>query len=279
MERRASSPSPLGYDGPTARAAALAPETKGAGSFNRPRPGFKNGKFPKRPLDAPTVASSAVAGSNPELGLSVNGLTHRDQRLANGGNQFSLEPPDQALCVGNGFVVEATNSVLRVRSAANGAALTGVQDINTFFGYPAAINRTTGAIGPQVIDPVCLYDPDNQRFIVVITTLAQPAERRFHRQEHDRPRRVQHRQPAGNLDRSTTSRRRTTEPTARRTTAAPSTVSPPGPCFQDYPHIGPDANGVYVSTNEYDLFGPSYNAAQIFAFSRRSSPPTRPAST
>ena len=57
---------------------------------------------------------------------SVNGLTHRDQRLANGGNQFSLEPPDQALCVGNGFMVEAVNSVLRVRSAATGAALTGV---------------------------------------------------------------------------------------------------------------------------------------------------------
>ena len=41
-----------------------------------------------------------------------------------------------------------------------------------------------------------------------------------------------------------------------------------GPCFQDYPHIGADANGVYVTTNEYDLFGPSYSAAQIFAFSK-----------
>ena len=42
-----------------------------------------------------------------------------------------------------------------------------------------------------------------------------------------------------------------------------------GPCFQDYPHIGADANGVYVTTNEYDLFGPSFNAAQIFAFSKK----------
>ena len=42
----------------------------------------------------------------------------------------------------------------------------------------------------------------------------------------------------------------------------------PGPCFQDYPHIGADKNGVYVTTNEYDLFGPSYSAAQIFAFSK-----------
>jgi hypothetical protein len=42
-----------------------------------------------------------------------------------------------------------------------------------------------------------------------------------------------------------------------------------GPCFQDYPHIGADRNGVYVSTNEYDLFGDGYNAAQVFAFSKR----------
>ncbi len=41
-----------------------------------------------------------------------------------------------------------------------------------------------------------------------------------------------------------------------------------GSCFQDYPHIGADRNGVYVTTNEYDTFGPSYNAAQIYAFSK-----------
>src|SRR6185503_18539443 len=109
--------------------------------------------------------------TNADIVAATNGLTHRDQRLANGGNQFSLEPPDQALCVGNGFTVEAVNSVLRVRSAATGAPLTGAQDINTFFGYPAAIDRTTGVVGPNVIDPVCHYDPDSTRFTVVITTL------------------------------------------------------------------------------------------------------------
>ena len=92
-------------------------EEEGAGSFNRPRPGFKNGKFPKKPLDAATVASSLIATANPDLVVSPNGLTHRDQRLANGGNQFSLEPPDQGLCAGGGFVVETVNSVIRVRSA------------------------------------------------------------------------------------------------------------------------------------------------------------------
>ena len=53
----------------------------------------KQGKFPKKSLDAPSVASSGVAASNPELGTSVDGLTARDQRLANGGNQFTSSRP------------------------------------------------------------------------------------------------------------------------------------------------------------------------------------------
>ena len=237
-----------------------------AGSFTRPRPGFKNGKFPKKPLDAPVVPSSAVAGSNPELALSFDGLNHRNQRLANGGNQFSLEPPDQGLCVGNGYVVEVVNSVLRVWGT-NGSALTGVQDLNTFFGYPAAINRTTGAFGPFVIDPVCYYDPDNSRFVVAITTLHQTTAGEF--------------TGRNTIDLAVSN---TGDPTGAWTVyyvpaqndgsegtpdhGCTLDGTTPGPCFQDYPHIGADRWGVYISTNEYDLFGPSYSAAQVFAFSK-----------
>lgn len=260
--------SPEGADGLQQPELRPRPAAAGeAGSFNRPRPGFKNGKFPKKPLDAPTVQSSAVAGSNPELNLSFDGLNHRDQRLANGGNQFSLEPPDQGLCVGNGYVVEVVNSVLRVRDT-SGVALTGVQDLNTFFGYPAAINRTTFEFGPFVIDPICYYDPDNQRFVVSVTTL------------HVDP-------PTGNFTGRNTidvAVSNTGDPTGTWTVyyvpaqndgteGTPNhgctlDGTTPGPCFQDYPHIGADANGVYITTNEYDLFGPSYSAAQIFAFSK-----------
>jgi hypothetical protein len=241
-------------------------ETESAGAVNRPRPGFKNGKFPKNPLDAPTVASSSVAGSNPEIALSIDGLNHRDQRLANGGNQFSLDPPDQALCVGNGYTVESTNGALRVFSTA-GAPLTGVQDLNTFFGYPAAVNRTTGEQGPFVIDPVCHYDPDNSRFIVVITTLHLDGTGNFSGRntidvavsdtgDPTGPWTVYY-VPAQNDG---------TEGTPNHGCTLDGLA--PGPCFQDYPHIGADKNGVYVTTNEYDLFGPSYSAAQIFAFSK-----------
>ena len=242
-------------------------ESEGAGSFNRPRPGFKNGKFPKKPLDAPTVASSTVAGSNPEVAFSFLGLNHRDQRLANGGNQFSVEPPDQALCVGGGFTVEAVNSVLRVFNSTTGAALTGVQDLNTFFGYPAAFNRTTGAVGPDVIDPVCHYDPDNNRFSVVITTLLVDADGDFNGKNTIDLAVSNTGNPTGTWTiYHVPAQNDGTDGTPNHGCTLDGTA--PGPCFQDYPHVGADKNGLYVTTNEYDLFGPAYNAAQIFAFSK-----------
>jgi len=237
-----------------------------AGEFNRTRPGFKNGKFPKKPLDAPIVPSSAVAGSNPELALSFNGLNHRQQRLANGGNQFSLEPPDQGLCVGNGYVVEVVNSVLRVWDT-SGVPLTGVQDLNTFFGYPAAINRTTFEFGPFVIDPVCYYDPENQRFVVAITTLHQTTAGDFTGRNTIDVAVSNTGDPTGVWTLYyIPAQNDGTEGTPNHGCTLDGVT--PGPCFQDYPHIGADANGVYISTNEYDLFGPKYSAAQIFAFSK-----------
>src|SRR6478672_328523 len=53
-----------------------------------------------------SVQSGTKAKSNPTLGASFEGLNLYQQRYARGGNQFTVEPPDQALCVGNGFVVE-----------------------------------------------------------------------------------------------------------------------------------------------------------------------------
>ena len=42
-----------------------------------------------------------------------------------------------------------------------------------------------------------------------------------------------------------------------------------GPCIGDYPHIGADANGFYITTNEYAFFPDNiYMSAQIYAFSK-----------
>src|SRR5206468_11141076 len=42
-----------------------------------------------------------------------------------------------------------------------------------------------------------------------------------------------------------------------------------GPCLGDYPHIGANADGVYITTNEYAFFPEFvYMGAQIYAFSK-----------
>ena len=48
-------------------------------------------------------------------------------------------------------------------------------------------------------------------------------------------------------------------------------VHPNCPCIGDYPHIGVDSRGFYLTTNEYSFFGPEFNSAQIYAFSKRAS--------
>ena len=217
--------------------------------------------------------SGKMAKSNPELTTSFDGLNHRQQRLANGGNQFSLEPPDQGLCVGNGFVMEVVNDVLRVYNT-SGNPLIGVTDLNTFFGYPAQFNRSTGLQGPFVTDPSCYFDKPTQRwFMDELTLEVDPVTGDFLGPNH--------------LDLAVS---KTADPTGPFTiyripvqddgtqgtpnhhcSTGPFRITPPTnpfACIGDYPHIGADANGFYITTNEYSLFGPEFKAAQIYAFSK-----------
>jgi hypothetical protein len=222
--------------------------------------------FVNRSLSGPTrgngriVSPSRQAKSNPELKLSFDGLNFRQQRLANGGNQFSVEPPDQGMCVGNGFVLESVNDVIRVFDT-SGAPATGVVDLNTFYGYPPAINRTTGARGPFVTDPSCLFDPTTQRFIHVVLTLDVSTTGTFLGTNH--------------IDIAVSN---TPDPRASWTiyrlpaqddgTEGTPDHNCPGACLGDYPHIGADASGIYITTNEYEFFGNAFKGAQIYAFSK-----------
>ena len=70
-----------------------------------------------------SVNSGKKAKSNPQFNTGFEGLNHYQQRYSRGGNQFSVEPPDQGMCVGNGYVVESVNDVFNVFSQATGASL------------------------------------------------------------------------------------------------------------------------------------------------------------
>ncbi|MDQ6798792.1 MAG: hypothetical protein M3011_12390, partial [Actinomycetota bacterium] len=121
-------------------------------------------------VGVPVVSPTAVTNNSPEVTESFHGLDFFDQRFANGGNQFSIEPPDQGLCVGNGYILETVNDVMQVFSPA-GAPLSPPTDLNTFYGYRAQINRDTGIQGPSLTDPTCLFDAGTQRWFHVVLTL------------------------------------------------------------------------------------------------------------
>jgi hypothetical protein len=248
----------------------------GEGFLNRVLPGGNAGSASGR--------AGKKAKSNPEVNVSFNGLNFRQQRLANNGNQFSVEPPDQALCAGNGFVLESVNDVVNVFDTA-GNQLLGVTDLNSFYGYPAAIARgNPNRFGPSLTDPTCLFDQATQRWFHVVLTLDRINVN-----------------PATGLSLSQSLSGRNHLDIAVSNTANPlgawtvytapvqddgtegtpdhHCAPAPGPtpagrthpnaCLGDFPHIGADANGFYVTTNEFNLFAAGFHAAQVYAFSKR----------
>ncbi|HZC74126.1 MAG TPA: hypothetical protein VE442_25800 [Jatrophihabitans sp.] len=208
-------------------------------------------------LSGISAPSSAIAGNGATS--SFNGIDHITQRFGvAGGNQWSIEPPDQALCVGNGFVFEAINNAVAVYdTSGNRLAL---DSLNHFFGYDFEINRTTGVQGPQTTDPTCLFDPATGRFFLTILTYFVDA--------------------AGNptgVNTLDTAVSATGNPVGAWTIShidatddgSNGTPSHPNcPCLGDYPHIGVDATGYYITTNEYPWFVDGFNGAQIYAMSK-----------
>src|ERR671939_1541019 len=225
----------------------------------------------------PSVSSGKKAKSIPTFNFGFEGLNFYQQRYARGGNQFSVEPPDQGMCAGNGYVVEAVNDVLNVYSQSTGASalpdntatnivgsfprnVNHAVDLNSFFGYAPAINRSTGIRGQFVTDPTCIYDAQTQRFFLVVLTLeVVPTSGAFTTVNH--------------LDLAVS---QTSNPTGSWNIyhidvtgdGSPGNTGGPCPCLGDYPHIGADANGIYLTTNAYPWGPGDFDGAQIYALSK-----------
>jgi len=231
------------------------------------------------PGQGQTVPGSGKAKSNPEIVTSFDGLNFFNQRFANNGNQFSVEPPDQALCAGNGFVLESVNDVLNIYGP-DGSSLLGVTDLNTFYGYPAAINRTKSPLqfGPSLTDPTCHFDAASQRWFHVVLTLdrAVVTSQNLNGKNHLDIAVSNTSNPLGSwtvfhlpVQNDGTDGTPNHHCVARVRINGVLTLIP-AQCLGDYPHIGMDANGLYITTNEFDLFTPGrFHGAQIYAISKQ----------
>ncbi|MEJ2291586.1 MAG: hypothetical protein P8Y05_07705 [Deinococcales bacterium] len=205
---------------------------------------------PPGPSGGTTVAPFSTVSS-------FQGLDHYDQRTADNGHQFSVEPPDQGLCVGNGFALEALNDVVQVYDASSHQGK-GVASLNQFFGYPSAIvrgsNGSPNVFGPSLTDPSCHYDAATGRWFLVVLTLQTDSS-------------SGHLTGNNYLDIAVSN---SNDPTGTWTTYRLDVTNDGASSYNlgDYPHFAVGANGVYITTDSFPFFTAGYNGAWVYALSK-----------
>jgi hypothetical protein len=195
-----------------------------------------------------------------ELLGGFEGLNHADQRFAGTGayrnTNFSLEPPDQGLCAGNGYVVEAVNTAVQVYDESGAAQLAGPVPLNQLFGLSPSIIRSTPLVyGDFTSDPKCIYDSANGgHFILTMLQLdIDSTNGHFTGPSHEY-----------------IAVSKTNDPTGDWYLYSFDVTNDGSncPCFGDQPLVGADANGIYISTNSYPTLEDGFNGAQLYAFSK-----------
>jgi hypothetical protein len=190
---------------------------------------------------APTLLDSEHSKS---ILSNFDGVSSLDSAVTNFGAEF--EPPDQGLCVGNGFVVEPVNSAFTIYRR-NGSVVAGPFNVNVLFDE-GLLEFTS--------DPRCYFDqPTHTWFATILFISADNTEARTDiainsSGDPTTPWTVYH------LD-----------ATDDGTNGTP--VHTGCPCFGDQPLLGIDSQNIYIATNEFSILGPQANGAQIYAVSKR----------
>jgi hypothetical protein len=212
---------------------------------------------PAPALQPPTVAGQRITANEVQTGFE--GLDIRDQVFSQG---FEVEPPDQGLCGGTfgptTFLWEEVNLAIGLFDTQQNQYTPPALGLNVLYGVPPAFDPGTGQFGPFLSDPKCYFDTDTGHwFHTVLEADVDPA--------------------SGDLTGG-----------ANTLLAVSQTRDPLGPytvyaidathagcvlCIGDQPLLGADANGIYISTAEYDLAppagSPGFFGAQIYAIDKR----------
>ncbi|HXA27631.1 MAG TPA: hypothetical protein VN193_02695 [Candidatus Angelobacter sp.] len=157
------------------------------------------------------------------------------------GSNGGLEPPDQMLCVGSGFVVEGVNTAIEVFSD-RGVPLVGAVPLTQFMNLTQAKNAVPGTF---TSDPRCIYDAATKRFFLMVLEIDSSN---------------------GVLNYPFTRSHtyfavsKTSDPTGAWSIygydvtddgIGGTPVHPTCPCLDDQPLMGTDPFGFYITANEY----------------------------
>jgi hypothetical protein len=246
---RAATVDPLhpSTSGKLALAAPAVPRQKGARLLH-PKNSSSHSSAQIGALDASQAQQAATSNidseHSPNLLSNFDGVSSLDSAVTNFGAEF--EPPDQGLCVGNGFVVEPVNSAFTIYRR-NGSVVAGPFNVNVL--YDEGLLEFTS-------DPRCYFDKaTNTWFATILFISADNTEARTDiavntSGDPTTPWTVYH------LD-----------ATDDGTHGTP--VHAGCPCFGDQPLLGIDRENIYIATNEFSLLGQAVNGAQIYAVSKR----------
>jgi hypothetical protein len=180
--------------------------------------------------------------------------------FANGDNG-QLEPPDQGLAVGNGFVLEPVNNAIGIYDTSGN--LLALEAMSAFFNllptFMVQNNQVAPPFGPFLSDPRAYYDSVNGHFFVTELEIGVDPN-------------------TGNLTSTSTiliAVSQTHDPFGGWNVFSFDVSNDgdarfggcPTGCFGDQPLIGADANGFYVATNAFGLPPDGFRGAQLYAIS------------
>lgn len=232
------------------------PEYKPPHPLRRPdaqqnKPGNKSASVDRPVAVAPTTILTVTSSPGGFLGL-----THYDQRNANSGNQFSIEPPNQNIAVANNYILEGVNNAVQVYSTSGTPLLPKAISTNQLFGLPPAIDRSTGANGPFPTDMRVFFDQTINRWFVL--------------------QRAQDYDLAGipiNSSKLYLAVSQSDNPLGNYNIYVMDTTgagNPGCPCLFDYLQIGADQFAFHISANQYNTSTERFVNATILAISKSS---------
>mmetsp|Transcript_11558 Transcript_11558/g.19672 ORF Transcript_11558/g.19672 Transcript_11558/m.19672 type:complete len:859 (+) Transcript_11558:125-2701(+) len=188
------------------------------------------------------AVSRAPSAGAPSMMVAstIEGLRNDENPAFNDGSYS--HPPDQAICVGSGYIIEGVNSAWRIFNEATGQIVSSLSN-DAFYNIDST--------GFGWADPICTFDYTVNRFLTGIML-------------YDGPNSESYLVYSTNMVAGSVATWK-----SWKLQTSPTKCGDVSSCFDDYPQMGFSQHGLFLSSN---VFGPlsssSYQFSRIFMISK-----------